>query len=192
MLTRAQLITESQNRRRAETRLFGALPSHNTFDIDPHLILSQVPAQVQQEGPDLSGLCYAFFEGRLRGGRCHLLRVSNTPEGLTTQRWREDHEWILKRGAGGTTRDSSYLQPAVTAALSVCFDRLGRTDDAQRHLLDLLCGFRIERGVKSHSIAGPRRCLPWEQATAAEALGLCLAHLIDASAVPFITAYRYP
>ncbi|NCC40382.1 MAG: hypothetical protein EOM21_13170 [Gammaproteobacteria bacterium] len=193
MPTRAQLTIAFEQERFARERLLNALPDHGVFQVDPALIQAQALGSVRQEGPDLTGLCYALFEGRGRGGPCALLAVSNDPARLPTARWVDDVAWLTRRNAQtGQTSGYRKLNPAVAQATMRAAELLGRTTETGERLAERLLAFRIERCERSLTHRPRGKALTAEQEVVAEALARCLAHLLDPTRLPMIRAIRYP
>jgi hypothetical protein len=193
MLTRAQLTIRFEREQTARRRLLNALPDHGAFWIDPELITAQALETVRHEGPDLTGLCYALFDGRSRGGSCALMAISMDPARLPTARWVDDVAWVTRRNEQtGQTSGYRKLDPAIAQATMRAAELLGRTADTGERLAERLLAFRIERCERSLTHRPRGKALTPEQETVAEALARCLAHLLDPTRLPMIRAICYP
>lgn len=154
MLTRDQLLREIEARRLHDRRLLAALPSLPTIQVDPDL----------PEAADLSGLCFAFWEGHEHRDPPALLALALDPAKLPTDRW------LFERPA------NAPKSTLINATLVRTVARLGRSVEMGRHLMASLRPFGIKRDERTYIRDRPPSLSALQEHTA-EALARCLCQL---------------
>ncbi len=168
--SRAELLRKLDQERTARLRVLQALPSLDTILIDPDLVTA----------PDLTGLCYAYFEGHARNKPCALLAIALDPTVLPVARWREEAPPSPPR-----------LDTAIGAALAETTKRLGRSRDLGLRLAMELRKLGIDRHPRTFLRDRPLSPTA-EEERVAEALARCLAHLHDPQPLDALPAFVYP